>query len=695
MSTSADKPRPGLRFAWLTIFTLALVALIGGGAIWSNASWTPKLALDLEGGTSIILEPQLEDQRITQEQLEQAVAIIRQRVDSTGVSEAEITTQGDRNIIVNLPGNPDEQTRELVRSSAQMVFRRVAVVAPPEPDTGEQPAEKQGEEGNDATDEEKKQLEELLKDQGNEEAPAEEEPAQGGAGSVTGADGAGVTAQQPSDAGTVPGPAGNPGDAEDAESGQDTVKEGEFPRFDPQTDQSWLTPEILQTFQELDCTKEENRIGGETAPDDQPVVACDQSGAAKYVLGPVEFDGSHITDAEFTFETTAQGAQTNRPAVSMTLDNYGAEAFSQISGKLTGLQEPYSQFAMVLDGQVLSAPRSQAHITDGRMIITGQFTVEEAETLASQLKNGSLPISFQVQSEQQISPTLGADYLAKGLLAGGIGLLLVVGYSLIQYRVLGLVTVSSLAVAGVLTYLLLLFVTWRYGYRLSLAGVAGLIVGIGMTADSFIVYFERVRDELRSGRKLTSAVEIGWDRAKRTIFASKAVNMLAAVILYILAVGSVRGFAFTLGLTVIVDVILVILFTHPMLQVLARTHFFGHGHPWSGMDPRQLGVKMAAYRGAMGLDLEKAKEKSKKRGSYKEAKRRQASIEKRSGSSTRASRKSTGTLTADRSELSIAERKALREKEAREREAGGDADEARTDSDDVTAGAGRKDGDAR
>lgn len=695
MSTSADKPRPGLRFAWLTIFTLALVALIGGGAIWSNASWTPKLALDLEGGTSIILEPQLEDQRITQEQLEQAVAIIRQRVDSTGVSEAEITTQGDRNIIVNLPGNPDEQTRELVRSSAQMVFRRVAVVAPPEPDTGEQPAEEQGEEGNDATDEEKKQLEELLKDQGNEEAPAEEEPAQGGAGSVTGTEGADVTAQQPSDAGTVPGPAGNPGDAEDAESGQDTVKEGEFPRFDPQTDQSWLTPEILQTFQELDCTKEENRIGGETAPDDQPVVACDQSGAAKYVLGPVEFDGSHITDAEFTFETTAQGAQTNRPAVSMTLDNYGAEAFSQISGKLTGLQEPYSQFAMVLDGQVLSAPRSQAHITDGRMIITGQFTVEEAETLASQLKNGSLPISFQVQSEQQISPTLGADYLAKGLLAGGIGLLLVVGYSLIQYRVLGLVTVSSLAVAGVLTYLLLLFVTWRYGYRLSLAGVAGLIVGIGMTADSFIVYFERVRDELRSGRKLTSAVEIGWDRAKRTIFASKAVNMLAAVILYILAVGSVRGFAFTLGLTVIVDVILVILFTHPMLQVLARTHFFGHGHPWSGMDPRQLGVKMAAYRGAMGLDLEKAKEKSKKRGSYKEAKRRQASIDKRSGSSTRASRKSTGTLTADRSELSIAERKALREKEAREREAGVDADEARTDSDDVTAGAGRKDGDAR
>lgn len=695
MSTSADKPRPGLRFAWLTIFTLVLVALIGGGAIWSTASWTPKLALDLEGGTSIILEPQLEDQRITQEQLDQAVAIIRQRVDSTGVSEAEITTQGDRNIVVNLPGNPDEQTRELVRSSAQMVFRRVAVVAPPEPDTGEPPAEEQGEGSSDATDEEKRQLEELLNDQdGQGQAPADEDPAQGGAGAVTAADGPGPTAQQPGAAGTVPGPAGSPG-GEDTEPGQDTVKDGELPRFDPQTDQSWLTPEILTTFQELDCTDDANRIRGEAAPDDQPVVACDQSGEAKYVLGPVEFDGSHIADAQFTFETTAQGAQTNRPAVSLTLDDFGAEAFDQISAAITNQPPPYDQFAMVLDGQVISAPASRSHITNGRMEITGSFTIEGAETLASQLKNGSLPISFQVQSEQQISPTLGADYLAKGLLAGGIGLLLVVVYSLIQYRVLGLVTVSSLAVAGVLTYLLLLFVTWRYGYRLSLAGVAGLIVGIGMTADSFIVYFERVRDELRSGRRLTSAVEIGWDRAKRTIYASKAVNMLAAVILYILAVGSVRGFAFTLGLTVIVDVILVILFTHPMLQVLARTHFFGHGHPWSGMDPRQLGVKMAAYRGAMGLDLEKAKEKSKKRGSYREAKRRQASIDRRSGSSTRAGRKSTATLSADSSELSIAERKALREREARDREAGADADEARIDSDDATAGAARKDGDAR
>ena len=190
---------------------------------------------------------------------------------------------------------------------------------------------------------------------------------------------------------------------------------------------------------------------------------------------------------------------------------------------------------------------------------------------------------------------------------------------------LGLVTVSSLVVAGVLTYLLLLLASWRYGYRLSLAGVAGIIIGIGMAADSFIVYFERVRDELRSGRNLLSAVEVGWDRAKRTIYASKAVNMLAAVILYILAVGSVRGFAFTLGLTVIIDVLIVFLFTHPMLQVLARTKFFGEGHPMSGMDPRLLGVKPAAYRGALNLSIDD-KDKSPEAKRREKARRRKAGI---------------------------------------------------------------------
>jgi len=184
-----------------------------------------------------------------------------------------------------------------------------------------------------------------------------------------------------------------------------------------------------------------------------------------------------------------------------------------------------------------------------------------------------------------------------GLIAGLIGLLLVVIYSLFQYRALGFVTVASLVVAGVITYLAITLLGWAQNYRLSLAGVAGLIVAIGQTADSFIVYFERIRDELRDGRGLVAAVENGWRRAKRTILASKAVNLLAAVVLYFVAVGNVRGFAFTLGLTALADLLVVFLFTHPTLQLLAKTKFFGEGHRFSGLDPRNLGA-VPLYRGA-------------------------------------------------------------------------------------------------
>lgn len=653
MAAPSNKPRPVLSFVWLGVVTVALIVLIGAGAIWSSATWAPKLALDLEGGTSIILEPQVdEDTAISQEQLEQAVAIIRQRVDSTGVSEAEITTQGDRNIIVNLPGNPDEETRNLVRSSAQLAFRRVAFVGAPEAvdqQQQEEPAPEETEDpAADLSDEDRERLEELLGDEGAAEGSAEDVPQGGGAvtpGAQTSPQAAAAAEEAPAEEAPAEGAATEEAPA-DGEAG------GTVPRFDPQADMSWADDEIMTEFAELDCTDPENRTGGTTADADEMFVSCAQDGSAKYILGPVELDGSHVADADFGFETSSTGTQTNRVAVTLEFDSVGREVFGQITTAITGQQQPYDQFAIVLDGLVLSAPQSQTPVTDGNAQITGDFTMEEGETLANQLKNGALPISFQVQSEQQISPTLGSDYLASGILAGLIGLGLVVVYSLVQYRVLGTVTVSSLAVAGVLTYLLLLLVTWRYGYRLSLAGVAGLIVGIGAAADSFIVYFERIRDELRSGRKLTSAVEIGWDRAKRTIFASKAVNLLAAVILYLLAVGSVRGFAFTLGLTVIVDLLVTVLFTHPMMQLLARTRFFGDGHPMSGMDPRQLGVTQASYRGALNIDLDRAKREGTKKGSFKEAKRRQKDVDRRE------ERAGAG--------LSLAERKARAQRDAEE-----------------------------
>ncbi|TGD32466.1 protein translocase subunit SecD [Brevibacterium sp. S22] len=658
-----------MRFLWLVIVTLVLAGVIAAGVIWSNATASPKLALDLEGGTSIILEPQVsKDTDISKEQLDQAVAIIRQRVDSTGVSEAEITTQGDRNIVVNLPGNPDEETRNLVRSSAQLVFRRVALVGDPRSQEQVQKEQEESGENGDSgdssgsddglSDEERKRIEDLTGGdsgaqgdgqdsqgdaQGQDQAPA-------GGGEV--AEPGGTTSAQDSDesakestgeesSGSASEPASEKTEGSGSSEGTKVTDSTPRPLFDPEKDASeWQTEAIIKEYSELDCTNKKNRTGGQQQPSDEPVVACSEDGQAKYILGPVELSGDHLADASAGYSAGANGVQTNNPAVNLSFDATGREIFKQITSDITDKQQPYNQFAIELDGLVLSAPSSNAVITDGNAEITGDFSLDEAQTLANQLKNGSLPLSFQVQSEDQISPTLGSNFLQIGIYTGLVGLLLVVIYSLLQYRMLGLVTVSSLVVVGVLTYLLLLMSSWRYGYRLSLAGLAGIIIGIGMAADSFIVYFERVRDELRSGRNLLSAVEVGWDRAKRTIYASKGVNMLAAIILYILAVGSVRGFAFTFGLAVIVDVIVVFLFTHPMLQVLARTKFFGEGHPMSGMDPRLLGVKPAAYRGALGLSIDDS-DKSP------EARRREKARMRKAGMTAESSTESSTAETAE------------------------------------------------
>ncbi|HEX2704442.1 MAG TPA: SecD/SecF family protein translocase subunit, partial [Candidatus Lustribacter sp.] len=256
-----------------------------------------------------------------------------------------------------------------------------------------------------------------------------------------------------------------------------------------------------------------------------------------------------------------------------------------------------NRFAIVLDRAVITAPTTEAAIVTGQASITGSFTLDSARVLARQIKFGALPLSFKVQTEETISPQLGDEQLRLGLLAGLIGLLLVVFYSLLQYRALGLVTVASLVVAAVLTFGILTFLGWAYNFRLTMAGVTGVIVSIGVTADSFIVYFERIRDEVRDGRPLVAAVEAGWARAKRTILAADAVNFLAAAVLYLLAANNVRGFAFTLGVMTLIDLLVVFLFTHPTVGLLARTEFFGGGHKWSGLDPERLGSAGPRYVG--------------------------------------------------------------------------------------------------
>jgi preprotein translocase subunit SecD len=262
------------------------------------------------------------------------------------------------------------------------------------------------------------------------------------------------------------------------------------------------------------------------------------------------------------------------------------------------LTAPRNQFAVTIDGYIVTAPAIQAVITAGTAQITGGFTSESATALANQLKYGSLPIGFQVQSQENISATLGTQQLQNGLIAGAIGMLLVFIYSLFQYRALATVTIGSLAVAAALTYLAITLLSWRMDYRLSLAGVAGLIVAIGITADSFIVYFERVRDELRDGRPLSIAVSSGWKRAWRTILVSDVVSLLAAGTLYFLTVGNVRGFAFTLGLTTIIDLIVVVLFTVPMLSLLSNLKFFASGNSWSGFDIKSASGERYVGRGS-------------------------------------------------------------------------------------------------
>ena len=273
----------------------------------------------------------------------------------------------------------------------------------------------------------------------------------------------------------------------------------------------------------------------------------------------------------------------------------------------------------------ITAPTTNSAITNGKAQITGNFTADSSKTLADQLKYGALPLSFEVVSSDTISATLGSQQLQIGLIAGLIGLALVAIYSLIVYRALGFVIIASLAVMGVLTYIALCILAWRMGFRLSLAGVAGLIVTIGFTADSFIVYFERIRDELRDGKSITGAVEDGWARAKRTIYISKSINILAAVVLYILADATVKGFAFTLGLTTAIDILIFILFTHPVMQLLSRTRFFGSGHPLSGMDPNALG---AVYRGRAEFRAPVSREGRTAR-SRGEAQRRQTIAERK------------------------------------------------------------------
>ena len=563
MSASNNVKSARKSLTWLLVIILGLTGLIAVGSLSDeNASFTPKLALDLQGGTQVILSPLLLDgQAVTSEQLDQAVSIIRQRVDASGVSESQVTTQGDRNIIVSIPGVPDENTLALIKASAKLEFRAVLVTSAGAPsssiDGGDQAV-----------------------DGGNTDGSAPDEQAPN------------VPNASPTDP----------------------------------SDLNWVSPELQAEFDALDCASS-FREPGQVDDPTVPLITCDVTGTQKFILGPVEVEGANISDASNGTVQSQTGASTNTWAVNLDFDSLGSQAFADVTQRLFPLAAPRNQFAITLDGFVITAPATQAVITNGSAQITGNFDRDSSKVLADQLKYGSLPIGFEVQSQENISASLGSEQLTNGIIAAVIGMILVIAYSVFQYRGLAIVTLGSLLVFAILVYLVVAFLSWRQGFRLSLAGVTGLIVSIGITVDSFIVFFERVRDEIREGRPLETAVENGWRKGIRTILASDMVSFTAAVTLFLLTVGNVRGFAFTLGLTTLIDLIVVVLFTYPLLQLLARTRFFSSGHPWSGFDSKSLKASGYVGRGEFRVSESLASGKADK--ASKEAEKRQTIAERK------------------------------------------------------------------
>jgi len=619
VSTKQTK-HPGRRLLVLLLIIVIGFAGLYAGAATGRASMTPGLALDLEGGTQIILTPTTSDgSEITDDDVNQAIEIIRQRVDASGVAEAQISRQGGQNIVVSLPGTPSQDTLELVRTSAVLYFRPVIRIiqgsASAIADSQNQYLAQQAPATDEAGQADAEEGASETPSGGTAQPEADSQAAQPDSG--TGDDAAGGTAEPSAPQTVTP--------EQVAMTYADTNGDGIISdeplasTSDDSSSDSWITEQMIYDAYMTDCTAPDN-LTGETQDPAKAVISCSKDGSGTaYILGPADIAGTDIASATSGLETTSQGTTTNKWVVSLEFDSEGTQEFADVSQRLIAYRDQAAasqsqgssgaqstdaqkaQFAIVLDGlTIMSSGFNQevtSPITDGRVQITGGFTQEQAKTLANQLSFGSLPLSFTVQSEQQISATLGTEQLRNGLIAGLVGFILIIVYLAWQYRGLSAVAVASLIVAAAITYLAIALLSWGMGYRLSLAGVAGLIISIGITMDSFIIYFERVRDEVRNGRTLVAAVDEGWRHARQTIIVSDTVNLVAAVVLYFLAVGGVQGFAFTLGVTTVVDLAVIVLFTHPMMVWILRFAFFGEGHRLSGLDPEHLGARSLATYG--------------------------------------------------------------------------------------------------
>jgi preprotein translocase subunit SecD len=598
---------PGRILAVLTVLIVVMLVGILGKQTFTPAKWQSQfkvgLGLDLSSGTQVVLQAQLpKGQTPSTGDMQEAISVIQSRVDGTGNSNATVQQQGANLIDVSVPGKGSQSTVNLISSTAELRFRPVLLYEPYTAATTTPSAKASG-------------------------TPT---PTPSASPSVTPSPSASSTAKAKTSA-LIVGDSSTPSPSTSAKATSTaSPKASASASPSPSATSSasaassafgaptQVNAATTKLFDKLKCTPSKSS----TTVDDSwkstvgygedenswdktgsQIVSCDSSGN-KYVLGPATFTGEAVTAVSPQLESNSTGW-----VVSITLNSTAASAWQKLTENQYDNYYPsintsendaiLDQTAVALDGDVVSAAQTDAVLSSSFQIqgsSSSPFTEEYASYLSNVIKFGQLPLSFTIQDVSSTSPTLGHDSLVAGLLAGVIGLFLVVIYLFAYYRGLGIVSVSSLLIAGMLAYFGVVLLSLYDGFTMTLAGIAGLVVAIGITADSFIVFFERLRDEVRDGKSLRPAVESGWKRARRTVLVSDTVSFLAAILLYYFSTSEVQGFAFTLGMTTLIDVLVVFTFTKPMVTILAGTKFFGGGHPWSGLDPKRLGAR-APWRG--------------------------------------------------------------------------------------------------
>ena len=556
---------------------------------------TPKLGLDLQGGTTVTLNPRLAHGQGKPDNgaINQAVDVIRNRVNGLGVSGSNVVRAGNR-IEISVPGKGREQVLNLVGTTAELRFRQVASVVGGSDDpfasqatsTPTPNATKKASPTATPTTTPKPSASATTK---STTSPAASPTAskrvlsQGLLAATTPTPSASPSAATTPKAGTTPTATATPSTPSYTSTSQCTNLSHAGTSTSP-------SPWAICMFQTVKCPTFKPDTANEKPS--EFIVACDPKLNAKYLLDPARLVGTDVKGATATIPQSQTGA--GEWTVDVSFTGSGQKKFTQLTKDTVNATTPTNQVAIVLDGIVQSAPVTQS-VIPGDASITGNFSQKEANNLADVLKYGALPLAFDRDQAQSISASLGTQSLHAGLLAGAIGLGLVILYSLLYYRLLAMVTVASLCVSAVMVYASVVLLGQWIGFTLTLAGIAGLIVAVGITADSFVVYFERLKDEIREGRTMRTAVEVGWTRARRTILSADTVSLLAAVILYVVSIGDVRGFAFTLGLSTLLDIVVVFLFTKPFVTLLMRNKFWATSK-WSGLSESAVGGEPSAGR---------------------------------------------------------------------------------------------------